>query len=182
MIGNTVQIITGYKVLQSMKNPMLESTSPSDFWGRKWNVLVHSVMKVSLNSCLVIFIHDLVIPVQISLLIVNLIHPKRGVYKPVRKYSSSLVASLAVFVMSGLFHEWLVHAVLIYNRPTASDAVLSGDILIGSNTAFFVWNFVVIATERFLARSNAVKSIGTMMPRYLVTFTIIMTSLPFAHW
>ncbi len=46
IFGNIVQILFGYKVVQGMRNPMLEATSPSDFWGRRWNVLVHSVMKV----------------------------------------------------------------------------------------------------------------------------------------
>eukprot|EP01082_Thalassiosira_pseudonana_P015071 g13379.t1 g13379 contig8:554464-557723(-) len=149
--GNAIQLVTGYRVLRSMRNPMLEATSPSDFWGRRWNILIHLVMK-------------------------------RGVYKPVRKYTSALVASLAVFVMSGLFHEWLVHVVILYNRPLADEIAASGDVLLGSNTAFFVWNFVVIVSERLLAGRESIKSIGMMMPRLLVTFCIIMTSLPFAHW
>ena len=28
-----------------MRNPLTESTSPTDFWGRRWNVLIHSVLK-----------------------------------------------------------------------------------------------------------------------------------------
>ena len=119
-----------------------------DFWGRRWNVLVHSVMK-------------------------------RGVYKPVRKYSSAVVASLAVFVASGLFHEWLVHAVIVYNRPSS---VSASEVLLGSNTAFFVWNFVVILTERVLAGTKGIKSFGKMIPQMFIPFLIIMTSLPMAHW
>lgn len=49
IFGNIVQILFGYKVVQGMRNPMLEATSPSDFWGRRWNVLVHSVMKVCVH-------------------------------------------------------------------------------------------------------------------------------------
>lgn len=107
---------------------------------------------------------------------------KRGVYKPVRTFSSALVASLTVFVASGLFHEWLVHAVLIYNRSDVSETVAAGEILIGSNTAFFVWNFVVIVIERLLSKTNFMKTVGNKLPRLMVTFSIIMTSLPFAHW
>jgi len=153
IFGNIVQILFGYKVVQGMRNPMLEATSPSDFWGRRWNVLVHSVMK-------------------------------RGVYKPIRKYSSSLLASLGVFVASGLFHEWLVYTVLLYNRTTIETATNKkiNDILLGSNTAFFLWNFVVIVGERILAGSKFFRNLGSLMPRGLVTFMIIMTSLPCAHW
>jgi len=149
VFGNAIQTVLGYKVKQMMRNPMLEATSPSDFWGRRWNVLVHSVMK-------------------------------RGVYKPVRKYSSSAVAaSLAVFVASGLFHEWLVHVVFLHNRPSSSS---TSEVLLGSNTAFFVWNFVVIVSEKVLAGTKGVKSLGRMIPSMLLPFVIIMTSLPMAHW
>jgi hypothetical protein len=35
-------------------NPLFESTSPSDFWGRRWNVMVHSYLKVQalILSCI----------------------------------------------------------------------------------------------------------------------------------
>ena len=145
-MGNAVQVITGYKVLRSMRNPMLEATSPSDFWGRRWNLIVHNVMK-------------------------------RGVYKPVRKYLNSVtLASLMVFVASGLFHEWLVHAVVVYGR------MLSGNVHIGSNSAFFIWNFKVIMIERLIVGSNIVQSLGRITPRPIVTLAIIMSSLPVAHW
>mmetsp|Transcript_19134 Transcript_19134/g.29178 ORF Transcript_19134/g.29178 Transcript_19134/m.29178 type:complete len:457 (+) Transcript_19134:127-1497(+) len=143
-IGNLVQILTGYKVLRAMKNPMLEATSPSDFWGKRWNLLVHVVLK-------------------------------RGVYKPVRRYASALIASLAVFVASGLFHEWVVHAVFLYNKQ-------SEGVVLGSNTAFFVWNFVVIACERMLVATKGVQSLKKVLPRFMVTVMIIMSSLPAAHW
>jgi hypothetical protein len=143
-MGNIVSLVTGFKVLETMKNPMLEATSPSDFWGKRWNVLVHVVLK-------------------------------RGVYKPSRKYSSALIASLAVFIASGLFHEWLVHAVFLYNRQ-------SEGVILGSNTAFFVWNFVVIACERMLVATKGVQSLRKVLPRFMVTVLIIMSSLPFAHW
>lgn len=147
-IANAIQITLGYRVKRMMRNPMLEATSPSDFWGRRWNVLVHSVMK-------------------------------RGVYKPVRAVSSSpVLASLAVFVASGLFHEWIVHAVLIYGRSSDSTT----GVLLGSNAAFFLWNFVVIVSEKMLAGTKGAKSLRGMMPRALVPPLIIMTSLPMAHW
>lgn len=145
MIGHTVQMMTGYKVLKAMRNPLLEATGVADFWGRRWNLLIHHVLK-------------------------------RGVYKPVRKYASALTASLAVFIASGLFHEWMVHAAFLYKREN-TEGVVSG-----SNTAFFVWNFVIIACERMLASTTAVKSLGRVMPQFMITFFVIMCALPFAHW
>eukprot|EP00546_Thalassionema_frauenfeldii_P012146 CAMPEP_0178918672 /NCGR_PEP_ID=MMETSP0786-20121207/13954_1 /TAXON_ID=186022 /ORGANISM="Thalassionema frauenfeldii, Strain CCMP 1798" /LENGTH=58 /DNA_ID=CAMNT_0020592403 /DNA_START=719 /DNA_END=892 /DNA_ORIENTATION=+ len=58
-----------------MANPLFTSRSPSDFWGRRWNLLVHSLLK-------------------------------GGIFKPVRKYFSSTVATVAAFLASGALHEW----------------------------------------------------------------------------
>lgn len=143
-LGNLCQLLTGFKVLHTMNNPMLEATSPSDFWGKRWNLLVHVVLK-------------------------------RGVYKPVRTYASALIASLAVFVASGLFHEWMVHAVFLYHKQ-------SEGVVLGSNTAFFVWNFVVIACERILVATKGVQSLKRVLPRFMITVMILMSSLPFAHF
>lgn len=148
VFGLTAELLTGFKVMKTMKNPMLTSTSPSDFWGRKWNLLVHSVMK-------------------------------RGVYKPVRLYASATAAALAVFIASGLFHEGLVHAIFIFRQPGTAR---SENIVLGSNSAFFIWNFFVIMGEKILGQSKVVQKVGRSLPRFMVTFLIIMCSLPFAHW
>ena len=34
------------QVHQAMYNPLFESTSPSEFWAKRWNVMVHSYLKV----------------------------------------------------------------------------------------------------------------------------------------
>jgi hypothetical protein len=39
-------LITGKRADTVMENPMLESTSPSEFWGKRWNKVVHGVLKV----------------------------------------------------------------------------------------------------------------------------------------
>ena len=144
VFGSMVQIFTGYNVMQTMRNPLLEATSPRDFWSKRWNVLVHVVLK-------------------------------RAVYKPVRRYASALIASLAVFFASGLFHEWMVHACFMYKRQ-------SEGVILGSNTAFFVWNFVVIACERMLVSTKGVQYLKRVLPRFMVTVVIVMSSLPFCHW
>lgn len=80
----TITSLCGIQQGPMMLNPIFESTSPSDFWGRKWNMVVHGLLK-------------------------------RGVYKPLRSLSHSTIpkysrftASMAAFVASGVFHEWLL--------------------------------------------------------------------------
>ena len=149
--GNLIQMTLGYKCPTMMRSPIMMATSPRDFWGRRWNVLVHAVMK-------------------------------RGLYKPVRHYTnSSLFASLAVFVGSGAFHEWLVHACFVYGRDD-NRGTTTGTVRIGSQTAFFIWNFVVIAIERYVVRSEIFATYLKRVPKSLVPPLIVMTSLPVAHW
>eukprot|EP00978_Attheya_sp_CCMP212_P008535 scaffold20005_cov55-Attheya_sp.AAC.6 len=38
----------GFQSLRVVDRPMLQSTSPSNFWGRRWNQLVHVVLKYSM--------------------------------------------------------------------------------------------------------------------------------------
>ena len=35
----------GYQVDPVMKNPLFESKSPLDFWSKRWNLLIHKVLK-----------------------------------------------------------------------------------------------------------------------------------------
>jgi hypothetical protein len=37
----------GVQANEVMHNPIFTSNSPSDFWGRKWNSVVHGVLKVT---------------------------------------------------------------------------------------------------------------------------------------
>eukprot|EP00957_Ditylum_brightwellii_P180355 13739401-Ditylum_brightwellii.AAC.1 len=114
----------GIKIIDLMHNPLFESTSPSDFWGRRWNMTAHKMLK-------------------------------RAVFMPIRRYSSTFVASLGVFIASGLFHEYLVHVVMIYKRDpkvmyTSSSCpakVLEHEVQLGTNMAFFAWNGILVVIE-----------------------------------
>jgi hypothetical protein len=44
-VGLAISIISGFKVIKVMKNPLFGSQSPSDFWGRRWNLMVHGSFK-----------------------------------------------------------------------------------------------------------------------------------------
>merc|ERR1712165_493781 len=74
-----VTIILKVKVKGGMmNNPLLKASSPSNFWSGRWNLVVHGALK-------------------------------RGVFKPVYNLSSSkLIAILATFLASGLFHEFIL--------------------------------------------------------------------------
>ena len=75
------QFATGMKAQPIMDNPLFESSSPSDFWGRRWNLIIHQCLKDGVYK-----------PVR-----------SRG--------GSPALAVGAAFLASGLFHEWLLPAV-----------------------------------------------------------------------
>jgi len=39
-------LVTGYKTNILMDNPILSARSPSQFWGSKWNLVIHDVLKI----------------------------------------------------------------------------------------------------------------------------------------
>ena len=38
-------LVSGYETEDVMNNPVFGATSPSDFWARRWNLLIHDVLK-----------------------------------------------------------------------------------------------------------------------------------------
>ena len=145
-------VVTGYQTKKVMNNPLGGATSPSDFWGRRWNMLVQSVLK-------------------------------GGVYKPMRKYQySPTVAAISTFLMSGLFHEWLVFGMF----ATACAADPSGPTcyrpLYGGAMVFFGWQALLIAFEYLWGRTPVLQRMTRQLPTPARTIIIIGLGLPLAHF
>lgn len=71
-------LCTGKEVVALMKNPIFSSTSPSDFWGHRWNHVVHKCLKNGVYK------------------------PVRSIT------TSPVLGTTAAFVTSGILHEWLL--------------------------------------------------------------------------
>jgi hypothetical protein len=87
-------VLTRRQMEPIMDNPMFESKSPSDFWGRRWNLTVHRGLKNGVYK-----------PVR-----------QQGGGKP--------LAVFATFVASGLFHEWLLPSVFFDYPSTHGTTLL----------------------------------------------------------
>lgn len=70
-------IFYGYETDEVVLNPMFKSTSPSEFWGRRWNTLVHTCLKNGVYK------------------------PTR------KYTSSKVAAAFAAFAVSGIIHEYV---------------------------------------------------------------------------
>jgi hypothetical protein len=70
-------LVYGYETYEIVLNPMFKSTSVSEFWGRRWNLLVHNGLKNGVYK------------------------PTR------KLTSSKILAVLATFAASGVLHEYV---------------------------------------------------------------------------
>jgi len=84
-------IVYGVQTYEVVLNPMLKSRSPSDFWGRRWNVLVHKGLKNGVYK------------------------PTR------KQTSSKLGAVVATFVASGVIHEYVNYVMFHGHGSTTND-------------------------------------------------------------
>ena len=153
--GFAICAIFGIRTLDVFDNPMFGSSSVSDFWGRRWNRLVHGVLK-------------------------------RGVYKPVRKHSSSrTLAAVAAFVASGVLHEYILMlmSLSILADAGSPEKYTTFVPLYGNQFCFFAWNGMLMALEYIILRwSISSKVTLPNLPNLLRSMLVILMALPVAHW
>jgi len=96
---------------------------------------------------------------------------KRGVFKPVYKYSNKYIAVWSTFIASGLFHEYINIGICPACLP-----------YFGKSIAFFIWNAIMITLEHFVGNSSIFQWIKIKMPKPVVTVLVLSTAMPIAHW
>ena len=109
---------------------------------------------------------------------------------------------MATFLASGLLHEYILAFVGLKGTSNYSKQHGGGEAAQYTppryflQTAFFLWNGCLLILENALfgsKRDNDKKdtggpvrlqlvSLATKLPRYVKTFFVVMTALPFAHW
>lgn len=122
---NFLTSLVGYQQNPMMLNPIFESSSPSDFWGRRYEMVISWYNSYYLTSNLILTCNPTILVPSLmfnatrrwNLTVHGIL--KRGVYKPFRTRYSRLTASAATFMASGLFHEWLLSSEL-YFRPSCA--------------------------------------------------------------
>jgi Membrane bound O-acyl transferase family len=139
----STMILTGYSTQPISDAPLQHCTSPSDFWGRRWNNLIH--------TCL-----------------------KNGVFKPIRSLGGhTVVAVVATFIASGVFHEWLLPSTMTDYPHTHGLAI-----------TFFLWNAMLVAMEMMIGArvGRMFAGIKPYIPRPCITIAVIALGLPVGHW
>lgn len=52
----------------------------------------------------------------------------------------------------------------------------------GQNTAFFVWNAIIIGLEHIIGGAVIFQLLRNNLPRIIVSLLVTLTALPMAHW
>ena len=134
-IGATIVVLQGYKSAPVFDNPLVKSRSYRECWGSRWNKPVQTLLK-------------------------------RTVYIPARKVGqSATVASLLVFVASGILHEYnfFVHN---YRSYAPGHAIL-----------FFMYLVVLmLVEERYLHRFK------DGIPTIIISLLLQLPVLPLFSW
>ena len=154
-------VLSGVQMLdQVTDHPMFLSESVSDFWGRRWNNLIHVGLKQGVYK-----------PVR---------------YLTGNKFLASLVA----FVSSGLYHEYvwiLLFFPTTAQLADDNDASLECcpscycKAWPGKQVLFFGWNGILISLEYALSRTALMRQLSQRLPQWLQSHLIILTALPVGH-
>mmetsp|Transcript_6282 Transcript_6282/g.15842 ORF Transcript_6282/g.15842 Transcript_6282/m.15842 type:complete len:472 (-) Transcript_6282:1247-2662(-) len=156
--------VSGYKTKAVMNNPLFASKSPSDFWGRRWNLLVHRVLKNGIYK------------------------PVRKHFP-----NSPILATCSAFFASGLFHEWLLMCVYTpvasqLSTTTATSDVEQGCIsscyqpVYGNAIVFFLWQAALVGLEMVLGKTWLFRWCETNLPQFVKTPLIILLGIPVGHY
>jgi len=108
---------------------------------------------------------------------------KNGVYKPLRW--KCLVprasASLATFLATGAFHEWVLYLLYTHSSETCNRKHTYIPIY-HEAMVFFVWQGLLIELEQALGKMALVQTVAVTLPRLLKTAMVVameLTLVPF---
>ena len=147
-------VLTGYEVEPGMLNPLLESKSPMDFWGTRWNTMIHSCLKNGVYK-----------PLRLA-----------GVHR--------IGAVLGTFCASGIFHEWILALVFPYDDKSWYESGRKSSSVpnYGGAVVFFAWQALLIGGEMAFGKTAPVQRIAKSLPQPFKTALVVGLGVPLAHF
>ena len=146
-------IVAGFETKQVMSDALFKSTSPSQFWGERWNTLIHGVLKRG-------------------------VYKPALRYLP-KAFAATIAFSCSglfhEFILSAIFYA---HR---YERDANGECTLCYVPSYGRNLVFFLINAIIIAAEHKVGGASIFQWIKTNLPIPLVSLLVVGTALPFAH-
>mmetsp|Transcript_3273 Transcript_3273/g.9423 ORF Transcript_3273/g.9423 Transcript_3273/m.9423 type:complete len:177 (+) Transcript_3273:870-1400(+) len=146
-------IVAGVETKQVMSDALFGSTSPSQFWGQKWNTLIHGVLK-------------------------RAVYKPALRYLPKAFAATAAFLSSGLFheyILSAVFY---VHN---YELDVNGECRWCYVPSYGRNLVFFLINAIIIAAEHKVGGASIFTWIQTNLPIPLISLLVVSTALPFAH-
>ncbi|KAL7472334.1 hypothetical protein ACHAXS_012670 [Conticribra weissflogii] len=143
------------RTLDVFDNPMFGSTSVSDFWGKRWNRLVHGVLKRGVYK-----------PVR-------------------KQCNNKTIAALAAFIASGALHEYILVllSLPVLVDGGNSSKYMTFTPVYGKQFCFFAWNGMLMAFEYFALKWSIPMALNIpKLPNMLRSLLVVLMALPVAHW
>lgn len=151
--GSAISLFAGIKTLDVANNPFFSSSSPSDFWGRRWNCLVHGVLKRGVYK------------------------PVRSMSQ------NAALAAIAAFVASGVLHEYVLAIISMEGNGTiASRNGSDKSVRYGMHLAFFAYNALIFTLEHIFGEAHIFKVAGRTLHPTIISLCVVCSVLPIAHW
>ncbi len=145
-------LLTGYEAEKGMLNPLLESKSPMEFWGKRWNTMIHTVLK-------------------------NGVYKPLRLQKVHR-----LGAILGTFVASGVFHEWILWLVFVKEDFYHSSRKDTFAPTYGGALVFFAWQALLMGGELAFGKTKFIQRVARILPQPAKTFLVVSAGIPLAHY
>ena len=151
-------LLSGIDFDENVTNfPMFFSTSVTDFWGRRWNNLIHKDLKEGVYK-----------PVRAST-------------------GNRTLASFCAFVMSGLLHEYVWIVLFMKTSSQAAETAMMGlccdscycDTWVGKQLLFFGWNGVLMTIEYMVG--HKLDSYTSWIPPIIRSHLVVLLALPTGH-
>ncbi|KAL7544477.1 hypothetical protein ACHAWF_007860 [Thalassiosira exigua] len=144
--------IAGVLTLDVFDDPMFQSISVSDFWGRRWNRMVHGVLKRGVYK-----------PVRKR--------SSRTIAALATFVASGLLHEYVLFILS-----------IPTPTPESSEAFTRYEPCYGNQFCFFAWNGMLMALEYMLKSWTAASRLNLPVPTVVRSLLVVSTALPVSHW
>jgi len=92
------------------------------------------------------------------------------------------MASVATFITSGLWHEWLLSVVFYPDSEDGKCSPICYTPGFGRNTLFFFWNSVLIGLEYAIGSAAIFQMLRKHLPLTVTSLMVASLALPVAHW
>lgn len=147
-------ILFRIKLDRLVDNPMFASTSPAEFWGRRWNKMIHAVLKRGVY---------------------------KPVYKSFSKTTAIFATFLASGSIHE--YSWLVMFYVHKNQKNSGTGLCATCVYptYGKNMFFFGWNGLIIILQHMIGGFWLFGWMENFFPSPCIAALVVMTALPVGH-